>query len=214
VPTAAGQHLGSQHFSPHAVPLPCAAHTHTLKSWRRGNSWDRNTFLRPRHAQNPNRVLIDAAKREVLLPASVTRRCRVRPSLCTSDGGLLLLHAVKRRFREPGCTLWRDRYASTGIFVLLFIGMPRAAADWNGSIEKDELVQGCWVAQCCVGDVNSRCSLGPKSNDSVEQTVLYFGADLYIYVYYFRTYERSKYSVPINTNFSRERIHDSPLAGS
>jgi len=127
---------------------------------------------------------------------------------------LLLLHAVKRRFREPGCTLWRDRYASTGIFVLLFIGMPRAAADWNGSIEKDELVQGCWVAQCCAGDVNSRCSLGPKSNDSVEQTVLYFGADLYIYVYYYRTYERSKYSVPINTNFSRERIHDSPLAGS
>ena len=67
-----------------------------------------------RHAQNPDRVLIDAAKREVLLPASVTRRCRVRPSLCTSDGGLLLLHAVKRRFREPGCTLCKTTSMRTG----------------------------------------------------------------------------------------------------
>ena len=55
-----------------------------------------------------------SATRCVLLPALVTRQCRVRPSLCTSDGGVLLLHAVTRRFREPGCTLCRTTSMCTG----------------------------------------------------------------------------------------------------
>ena len=79
----------------------------------------------------------------------------------------------------------------------------------NGSIEKDELVQGCWVAQCCVGDVNSRCSLGPKRATTVLSKrsfiVSCFGADL--------SANRSPFARPPEISMSSRQVARNSLTG-
>jgi len=104
-------------FFPRGSRAPChygtargvrgAQHTHThTQLLTAGNTWDRDIFLRrlppaacmgnscgsvlPARRHWSGELAAQravSATRRVLLPASVTRRCRVRPSLCTSDGG-------------------------------------------------------------------------------------------------------------------------------
>jgi hypothetical protein len=56
-----------------------------------------------------------SATRRFLLPASVTRRCRVRPKLVHFGWGVLLLHAGQRHFRAPTCTRCRRTSMQTGV---------------------------------------------------------------------------------------------------